>query len=178
MSIKKPANALEFFRTDLRWFGVAYDEEGHVTQLTFFNESKADAERSLRRNISSVMRLYSQGSSLRSKLECYSRGGQVSFSSVSLSSRGTSFQQKVRKACQLIRYGETSTYGKIAAQAGSARAARAVGNCMKQNRVPIVVPCHRVVAAGGRIGGFSMAPGTDLKKQLLELEGVGMKFVD
>ncbi len=70
-----------------------------------------------------------------------------------------------------VRWGETVSYGELAEMAGRPRAARAVGNAMSRNPVPIVVPCHRVVAAGGRIGGYGLS-GVPTKRFLLSLEGV------
>lgn len=71
-----------------------------------------------------------------------------------------------------VPYGETVTYGELAEMAGGPRAARAVGTTMAGCPVPIVIPCHRVVAAGG-IGGYGGgAAGVDLKRALLALEGV------
>jgi methylated-DNA-[protein]-cysteine S-methyltransferase len=68
-------------------------------------------------------------------------------------------------------FGETVSYSELAEMAGRPGAARAVGNAMSRNPVPIVVPCHRVVAAGGRIGGYGPS-GVATKRFLLELEGV------
>jgi methylated-DNA-[protein]-cysteine S-methyltransferase len=84
--------------------------------------------------------------------------------------RFTPFQQRVVEACRDISWGETQSYGELAAIAGSPGAARAVGNIMAANRFPLVVPCHRVVGAAGRLGGFSAPDGVDLKRRLLDLE--------
>jgi methylated-DNA-[protein]-cysteine S-methyltransferase len=70
-----------------------------------------------------------------------------------------------------VPYGETVSYGELAEMAGRPGAARAVGNAMSRNPVPIVVPCHRVVAAGGRVGGYGPS-GVRTKRFLLALEGV------
>lgn len=80
----------------------------------------------------------------------------------------TPFRQRVYRALLEVRRGETRTYGRLAAEAGFPGAARAVGNAMAANNVPLIIPCHRVVAAGGlgRYGG-----GRDLKRRLLQLEG-------
>jgi len=80
------------------------------------------------------------------------------------------FAQKVLKKCYKIRYGKILTYGELAAQTGSAKAARAVGRIMATNPIPIVIPCHRVVGASGKLTGYG--GGLDMKKNLLELEGV------
>ena len=68
-----------------------------------------------------------------------------------------------------VPYGETTTYGKLALRVGHPRAARAVGTVMNRNRIPIVLPCHRVVGATGSLTGY--AGGLDVKERLLELEG-------
>ncbi|RMG96852.1 MAG: methylated-DNA--[protein]-cysteine S-methyltransferase [Deltaproteobacteria bacterium] len=84
---------------------------------------------------------------------------------------GTAFQQAAWRALGRIPYGHTWTYGRQAAEIGRPTAVRAVGAANAANPLPLVLPCHRVVAAGGRLGGF--AAGTDLKARLLALEGVG-----
>jgi methylated-DNA-[protein]-cysteine S-methyltransferase len=72
-----------------------------------------------------------------------------------------------------VSWGETVTYGELADLAGRPRAARAVGSAMRDNPLPFVIPCHRVVAAGGRIGGYGGGRNAvSLKRRLLEREGV------
>ena len=78
------------------------------------------------------------------------------------------FHRKVLTAARRIPYGRTATYGELARRAGSPRAARAVGQAMAHNPVALIVPCHRVVAAGGGLGGFG--GGLALKRRLLALE--------
>ncbi len=85
------------------------------------------------------------------------------------------FHRKVCEAARSVEPGRTVTYGELAALAGSPGAARAVGQAMATNRFPVVVPCHRVVAAGGRPGGFSAAGGLTTKERLLALEGVALR---
>jgi methylated-DNA-[protein]-cysteine S-methyltransferase len=80
------------------------------------------------------------------------------------------FQRALAAALRSVPYGETVTYGELAALAGSPNAARAAGTFCAGNRFPLVIPCHRVVAAEG-IGGFGSL-GVDYKRRLLELEGV------
>ena len=82
--------------------------------------------------------------------------------------RGTEFQQKVWRALRAIPYGETRTYGEIAAAVGSPKAARAVGMANHQNKILIVVPCHRVIGADGSLVGYGS--GLDMKEALLRLE--------
>ncbi len=82
---------------------------------------------------------------------------------------GTDFDRAVWTALARIPAGETRTYGEVARMVDRPLAARAVGNACGRNPVPVVVPCHRVLASGG-IGGFGL--GLDLKRRLLDLEGV------
>jgi methylated-DNA-[protein]-cysteine S-methyltransferase len=80
------------------------------------------------------------------------------------------FQRRVLRATAAIPFGATSTYGGVAAQAGSPRAQRAAGNALGANPLPIIVPCHRVLRSGGAMGGYT--GGVQRKHYLLELEGV------
>jgi methylated-DNA-[protein]-cysteine S-methyltransferase len=82
--------------------------------------------------------------------------------------KGTAFQERVWGALREIGYGETVTYGELARRLGQPAAVRAVGLANGANRVAIVVPCHRVVGAGGQLTGY--AGGVDVKRRLLELE--------
>jgi methylated-DNA-[protein]-cysteine S-methyltransferase len=80
------------------------------------------------------------------------------------------FGRRVLRATARIPYGKVLTYGEVAAKAGSPRGSRAAGNALGSNRIPIVVPCHRVVRSGGKIGGYT--GGLERKEYLLDLEGV------
>ncbi|MGD9809341.1 MAG: methylated-DNA--[protein]-cysteine S-methyltransferase [Deferribacterales bacterium] len=82
----------------------------------------------------------------------------------------TDFQLRVYKALALVPCGKTVTYGELAALAGSPKASRAVGSAMSNNRFLIAIPCHRVTAAGNKLGGFSS--GIDNKIKLLSSEGI------
>lgn len=84
----------------------------------------------------------------------------------------TSFQRAIYDALKRTAPGETLSYGELAARAGRPGAARAVGQAMAKNPLPIVVPCHRVLGAGGAIGGFTSPGGTHTKAELLAREGV------
>ncbi len=80
------------------------------------------------------------------------------------------FQRQVLEFVGRIPYGQVYTYGEVAEFLRQPKAARAVGQALGNNPIPMVIPCHRVVAAGGKLGGFSA--GTNIKRRLLELEGV------
>jgi len=84
--------------------------------------------------------------------------------------KGTPFQEAVWEALKTIPYGETRSYKDIAVQIGKAKACRAVGMANNRNRVPIVIPCHRVIGSGGRLVGYG--GGLDIKRKLLAIEGI------
>ncbi|MGH2905850.1 MAG: methylated-DNA--[protein]-cysteine S-methyltransferase [Solirubrobacterales bacterium] len=95
-------------------------------------------------------------------------GGELTRFDLPLAPRGSEFQIAVWKALREIPYGETRTYGEIAEQVGMPQAARAVGTANNRNPIAVIVPCHRVIGAGGKLVGY--AGGLDRKQQLLELE--------
>nr|WP_047579706.1 methylated-DNA--[protein]-cysteine S-methyltransferase [Methylobacterium sp. ZNC0032] len=82
----------------------------------------------------------------------------------------SAFNRKVYEVALAIPHGETLTYGEVAQRIGDPGAARAVGVALGQNPWPIIVPCHRVLAAGGRTGGFSAEGGVEIKLRILTIE--------
>jgi methylated-DNA-[protein]-cysteine S-methyltransferase len=106
-------------------------------------------------------------------LRRYFAGAQVEFTSVALDLAGAdAFQRAVYDATRSLCWGTTTTYGELARNIGSPHAARAVGQALGRNPVPIIVPCHRVLASGQRLGGFSAFGGGATKRRLLALEGI------
>jgi methylated-DNA-[protein]-cysteine S-methyltransferase len=106
-------------------------------------------------------------------LQRYMAGERIDFSRVKLDLTGIgAFHRSIYASTRAVGWGETTTYGALAKQAGSPEAARAVGQAMGRNPVPIIVPCHRVLASGGKIGGFSAFGGAVAKARLLAMEGV------
>lgn len=95
--------------------------------------------------------------------------GQLRIFDLPLDEGGTPFQRQVWQTLRTIPCGRTWTYGELAAAVGRPRACRAVGNANGKNPLPIITPCHRVVAAGGGLGGYSA--GLPIKRFLLALEG-------
>jgi methylated-DNA-[protein]-cysteine S-methyltransferase len=113
------------------------------------------------------------GQRLESELREYFRGERRGFS-VALAPEGTEFQRAVWRALVEIPFGETRSYAQLAAAMGRPGAARAVGQANGRNPIPILVPCHRVIAASGGIGGYMGVWGEgapiDTKRWLLEHE--------
>jgi methylated-DNA-[protein]-cysteine S-methyltransferase len=102
------------------------------------------------------------------QLEAYFSGQLKSFD-VKMAPKGTEFQKSVWKALKEIPYGETRTYGEVAKSIGNPKASRAVGLANNRNPIAIIVPCHRVIGADGKLTGY--ASGLDIKEFLLKLEG-------
>ena len=105
----------------------------------------------------------------KKQLEQYFAGKRTSFD-VALDLVGTEFQVQAWRALRRIPFGKTISYGQQASNIKKPKAFRAVGSANGKNPIPIIVPCHRVVASDGSLGGYSL--GLKMKKQLLALEGV------
>ncbi len=104
----------------------------------------------------------------------YFDGERIDFSGVTVDlSDQDAFFRDVYDAVRQVKWGDTTTYGTVAkALRDNPETARDVGQAMARNPVPLIIPCHRVLAAGGRVGGFSAPGGTVAKQRMLELEGV------
>jgi methylated-DNA-[protein]-cysteine S-methyltransferase len=99
-------------------------------------------------------------------------GEKVDLGAVPVDLEGASeLERRVYEAVRRIPCGEVRTYGEVALEIGAPGAAQAVGAALGRNPVPIVVPCHRVLASGGRSGGFSAPGGVETKFRMLEIEG-------
>lgn len=106
------------------------------------------------------------------EIDEYAVGDRKTFS-IKLDLSGTDFQKSVWKRLQKIKYGEVKSYGDIANELELRGGQRAVGGANNKNRIPIIIPCHRVIRADGSLGGY--AGGLDLKVKLLAIEGVALK---
>lgn len=108
----------------------------------------------------------------------YFAGEKVDFSAIVLDLTGQSdLSCEIYAAARRLAYGETTTYAGLAKAIGRQDwgAAREVGQAMAKNPVPLIIPCHRVLAAGGKLGGFSAPGGAETKAKMLALEGAGPK---
>ncbi len=110
---------------------------------------------------------------VRARLDAYFDGKQDDFADLPLAPFGTEFQKRVWAALRGIPYGQTWTYADLARRVGSV--ARAVGQANGANPIPLLIPCHRVLATGG-LGGYSGGDGPETKAWLLELENPGLKL--
>ena len=164
-----PESRLSCFETSLGWIGLLGQEAKLVA--VFAGYPSAAAVRSKARSAHPAFVEQDFDPELRELFVAYSEGEAIDFSSVEVElPKLTPFRKQVLKATRNLGYGQTVTYGELAAKAGHPRAARAVGTVMSSNCFPILIPCHRVLAAGGRLGGYTSPAGTKLKIRLLELE--------
>lgn len=175
--------ALVSGESDLGGLAVAV-VAGEVSGVSFGQRSAAMAATALARRLSSVDLANSSRESVDAAgddvdlaeevlelLRQFAAGDDVDLTPIRLSlGHLTPFQRRVIRTCRAIKRGELLSYGEVAAKAGSPGAARAVGQVMRTNRTPLIVPCHRVVAAGGKLGGFSAPQGLAMKRRLLKLE--------
>jgi len=183
---KSDINPIFAFSSSLGWFAVAWRAEqlhalvfgfadgaaaaGALLELSPSGREAPSGWVDIERNPSAASR---DACRLAERLRAYANGGRDEFLDIPLAShRVTRFQETVLQQCRRIGYGQTCTYGQLAANAGSPQAARAVGAVMARNRVPLIVPCHRVIGSSGTLRGYSGCGGAAMKRRLLELEGV------
>lgn len=171
--LPKTPDRLDVFPTELGWMAIV--GAGRTLQrLTFGRASPEAAVGALPYQVVRSAKSAPWNRPLARRLRAYAAGARDDFRDIEVDPHGlTDFQRRVLQCCRRIRYGKRLTYAQLAAQAGSPRAARAVGQCMAANPVPLVVPCHRVVATNGGLGGYSAPGGIRLKQRLLDLESAG-----
>jgi methylated-DNA-[protein]-cysteine S-methyltransferase len=154
-------------RTDLGWIGFGINGHGLCATTLPAATAEAATEEMRRRGASEQAQAKDVGD-LPEKVSRCARGDGASFNGDLDLSQGTEFQRAVWRALLDIPRGQTRTYREVAEQIGRPRASRAVGQAVGANPLPVVVPCHRVVAQNG-LGGFG--GGLAMKKRLLRLEG-------
>lgn len=158
---------LAVFQTRLGWLGVAWNEHG-VMALNLPRATRAHALRDLQRAFP-LATVVNAPPAIVHELREYATGHRHRFDLPLDWSSLKPFQRAVLETAKQIPFGETRSYGWIAEHIGKPRAARAVGQALRSNPIPIILPCHRVVRGDGGLGGY--AGGIALKRKLLTLEG-------
>lgn len=163
------------FETAHGFCGVAWNDIG-ITRFQLPARSRDAAQRALLRRAPAAEpgTPPPQVAEAVAAVKCYFEGEATDFSAVTLDLRDQeAFWQQIYAAARQVGWGRTTTYGALAKQLGAGpEAARDVGQAMARNPVALIIPCHRVLAAGGKLGGFSAPGGAAAKLRMLGLEGV------
>jgi methylated-DNA-[protein]-cysteine S-methyltransferase len=160
--------------TVIGFMGIAWSEKGLI-RLCLPERSREAIERRLLRHpgVSTSTDQPQWVVELIASIKAYAAGEDVDFSGVPVDLDGVDdFRLAIYDAARKLRFGETTTYGELARRAGHAGLPRETGAALGANPVPLVIPCHRILAAGGKIGGFSAPGGSATKEKMLAMEGV------
>ncbi len=164
------------FETALGWMGIAWSDHGITAVQTPDRDRDATERRLFRRPRCSDAKpaetMPPEIATAVDLLQRYASGETVDFNSIAVDVEAEPFFKDIWQAARDLGFGETVTYGELANRAGHPGMARETGQALGANPVPVIVPCHRIVAAGGKLGGFSAPGGTRTKEKLLALEGV------
>lgn len=155
------------FDTDMGQMGILGSAKG-LLGITLPQRSAQEVRQLLGDGINHATWSRHRFKDLIERLRVYLGGHKVTFADNLDLSQATTFQRKVWEITRLIPYGETRSYRWVAEQIGQPGAVRAVGQALARNPLPIIIPCHRVVASNNKLGGYS--GGVEMKKYLLNLE--------
>jgi len=164
--------------TALGWIGLAWSGEG-IVRVRLPDHDKATTLSRLPRGLPGASAISCEETlqptfvnDAIDRLQRFAAGEKVGFSDLPIDLEDIDdFRRDIYAAARRLAHGETVTYGELASLAGHPGLARETGQALGRNPVPIIVPCHRIVAAGGLIGGFSAPGGSNTKRRLLEMEG-------
>jgi O-6-methylguanine DNA methyltransferase len=163
------------FETAAGFCGIAWSESG-IVRFQLPTSNAAGTERLLKRRLPDAVpgTPPSPVAETIVAAKAYFAGSEMDFSDCVLDLAGRdAFARQIYAAARRIGWGHTTTYGTLARELGAGpEAARDVGRAMAENPVPLIIPCHRVLAAGGRLGGFSAPGGATAKLRMLALEGI------
>jgi methylated-DNA-[protein]-cysteine S-methyltransferase len=164
------SNNVQAFQTPIGWCAIA--GRGEIVCAVTVGHRNADrAARSIEKILGSEICESNWNRPLAERINAVLDGEPDEFLDVEIDlSHLTPFARRIAAVCRKIRWGQTRSYGSLATAAGFPGAARAAGHVMATNRTPLLIPCHRVVGSGGRLGGFSAPQGIKLKRRLLDLE--------
>ena len=169
------------FSTSWGWAGVIFNQEGlrffilplEKIEDIIFELKKIAEENNLKifESNNSEEEKKAKILDLIKEVQEYYKGKKVNFFDYQLNLKSyTPFQKKVLSTVSKVPYGILKSYQEIAVEAGFPRAFRAVGNMMRKNPLPLIIPCHRVIRSDGKLGGFSGGKGIALKKKMIDWE--------
>ncbi|MBO6718362.1 MAG: methylated-DNA--[protein]-cysteine S-methyltransferase [Rhizobiaceae bacterium] len=165
------------FETALGFFSIAWSSAG-ITRCVLPEPSREVAKRRLSERggmagplLESEAALPAPARAVVEAVRAYTEGDTTGFDDITLDLTGIDeFRLAIYAAARALGHGEVVTYGELAERAGYPGMARETGTALGRNPIPLIVPCHRIIAAGGKLGGFSARGGTDTKKRLLAHE--------
>lgn len=168
---------IHIFEMAAGFCGIAWSEAG-ISGFRLPGDSAEATQRNLLRRLPDAVPGTPPPSVLQviAAAKRYFAGEIIDFSDVPVDLEGQEdFFRKIYAELRRVGWGKTTTYGTLAKALGAGpEAARDVGQAMAKNPVPLIIPCHRVLAAGGKVGGFSAPGGSVAKARMLELEGVSL----
>ena len=160
------------FDTALGAFGIGWTDKG-LARVLLPGDDNAKMRESLGREGGAPGEPTRAISALMDRIEDYAEGERVEFFDIALDLAGVpDFHRRAYDMLLQVKWGETLTYGELARRLGDVNLSRAVGQAMGANPVPLIIPCHRVLAGNGKPGGFSAPGGALSKVRMLALEGV------
>ncbi len=173
--MSQDAQHYHVFATTMGFCGIAWSDAG-VARFQLPTKTAEAAEKLICRRAPSAEPglLPTDVAAVVEAAKQYFAGEEIDFSQVQLDLAGQdAFFAQIYDALRRVGWGNITTYGALAKEVGAGREkARDVGEAMARNPTPLIIPCHRVLAAGGKIGGFSAPGGSKTKARMLELEGV------
>lgn len=158
----------ELMQTD--WGHFAYVAESDQLVATFLPGPRKSIERAIRSRYPDAVEGVNTLPRFKSEVDDYFNGVPTIFTVCIGWSNTSPFYRRVLEVCRRIPFGQTASYADLARAVGQPGAARAVGGAMRSNRMPLVVPCHRVLSSDGALGGFSAPNGSKDKLRLLRHE--------
>ena len=165
------------FETAAGFCAIGWSAAG-IARFQLPDGDAAAAERNMLRRLPSAVRNTPPPNvaAVIASAQRYFAGETVDFSEVAVDLDGQDeFFRRIYAVTRALGYGQTTTYGTLAKELGAGpEAARDVGQAMAKNPVPLIIPCHRVLAAGGKVGGFSAPGGANSKVKMLALEGIDL----
>ena len=158
------------FKTSLGWCGIIYGKQGLI-KIYLPGMKKEKLEKIIHFYNKSIVERSGRIRILIRNICGYFKGKNVRLNFPIDMEAMTEFEKKVYKQTIKIPFGKVKTYKWLAEKAGVPNGARAVGNALSTNPVPLIIPCHRIVKSDGRLGGFSAPGGTSMKRKMLAIEG-------
>ena len=164
-------STFDLFDTELGWVAAVINQNG-ATRTTLPEPSEEKALEQISIALSEGSRTPDdEMAQLRNTVQRYCAGKKTDLSKIPVDySDATPFFQEIWNACRTIPVGETRSYRWLAIEAGNPAAVRACGQAMARNRLPLLVPCHRVIGSDGKLHGFGGSLGLTMKQRLLDLE--------